>query len=175
MRTALLIGLLLTATGACGGGSAGDWLPDDLEREATLDTIGDAGYAKLCGAFEDYVLDMYRTSYLVQAACTAIAVENTADAAACGESVQACLDNPPAEATALVDMILAQAGCATVDVEPTGCSATVRQVESCLDALGAEVDQVEFTLTCAAAGQSLDDSWWQIDRPSSCSSLSICE
>ena len=169
-KTIEIAALSLAALAGCGGGADG-WLPDDIDREATLAQVGSAGYARLCSAFEDYARDQYTSSYLVQAVCTAIAIETTTTAAACGEQAVACKDNPPPEALAFLDRILAQAGCATVAVEPTGCAATVAQVQQCLDDLGTEVDEIQFTLTCAAAGQMLDDTWWQIALPPACATL----
>jgi len=56
-------------------------------------------------------------------------------------------------------------------VEATGCSATVGQIEDCLDALGDALDHVQLTLDCAAAGQPLEDDWWMIELPTACSDI----
>jgi hypothetical protein len=154
------------------GGSSTDWVPDDLTSGQTLDDIGDAGYQRLCSAFDDWAHDQYRSSYLIQAVCTAQGIEHTDTASACGDYVQTCIDSPPAEAEAQLDQILGQAGCAAVSAEPTGCAATVGQVQDCLDGLGAEVEAIQFTLTCAAAGQVLDPGWWMITPPAICGEIS---
>ncbi len=173
--TRLLTLLALLATPACGGGGGGGWLPDDLESSQTLDDIGDAGYQRLCSAFDDWAHDQYRSDYLVQAVCTAQGIQNTDTASACGDYVQTCIDSPPAEAEAMLDQIMSQAGCSAVAVEPSGCTATVGQVQECLDMLGAEIEAIQFTLTCAAAGQTLDPGWWQIQTPPVCTEIgSLC-
>ena len=175
VRSFIMVAVVLGA--GCGepGGSSTDWVPDDLTSGQTVDEIGDAGYARLCSAFDEWAHDQYRSSYLIQAVCTAKGIENTETASACGDYVQECIDSPPAEAEALLDQILAQAGCTAVAVEPTGCAATVGQVQDCLDGLGAEVEAIEFTLTCAAAGQTLDPGWWMITPPAVCGEIaSLC-
>jgi hypothetical protein len=148
-----------------------DKFPDDIDTSLTLDDIGEAGLNKICSTFEGWVLDQYSSTYWVQATCMAAAVDNNEDAGSCGDELQACLDDPPPEVEALIDSIQSQAGCSAIAVEATGCSATVGQVEDCLDALGAALDNVKFTLTCAAAGETLDPDWWVISIPSACTSI----
>ncbi len=71
----------------------------------------------------------------------------------------------------LLDDILKQAGCNTVDVERSGCLATVGQIRDCLDDLNGGVSELRYTLTCAAVGEPLDDDWWKIDMPQSCTTI----
>jgi len=156
----------------CGDdGSTSDKFPDEFETNVTLDDIGQSGLNKICNTFEDWVRDMYSSSLFVQAACTASAIESTETASDCGDELQSCLDNPPSEVESLITTIRDQAGCGSLSVEATGCSATVGQIQDCLDALGDELDNIQFTLTCAAAGQTLDDGWWVIETPAACSSI----
>jgi hypothetical protein len=163
---------LLALLAACGGTSGGDWVPSDIDEQQTLDTIGSAGYSRLCSAFEDYVHDQYRSSYLVRAACTAHAIDTTTDAVACGEALDDCLDTLPPAVDSQLDSILAQASCSRVSITPTGCSAKVSQVKACLDALGDQLDEIELAATCAAVGSPVPSDWWMIDTPSACTSLS---
>lgn len=146
-------------------------VPPDIEENQTLDRIGSAGYAKLCSAFEDYVRDRYRSDRLLQAACTANALQTTTDAVACAAAVDMCLDMLPPAVEAQLDRILAQASCTAVAVQPTGCSSTVSQMKACLDALGTEVDRIMFALTCAAFGSPVPEAWWMIDPPPACSAI----
>ncbi len=156
----------------CGDdGGTSSKFPDDIDTNLTLDDVGASGLNKICNTFEDWVRDMYSGSLFVQAACTAAAVDSTDTAEACGDELQSCLDSPPPEVESLITSIRDQAGCSTISVEATGCSATVGQIEACLDDLAAAVDNVQFTLTCAAAGQPIDDNWWVIDIPASCSDI----
>ena len=166
--------LLLILLAACrtSASTAKDWVPSDIDENATLDRIGAAGYQKLCDAFEDYVRDMYRSDYLVKAACTANALQTTTDAVACGESVNMCLNTLPAPVEMQLDRILAQAHCSAVSVTPTGCLAKVAEMKACLDALGEQVDKIMFSLTCAAIGSPVPEDWWKISPPAACTSLS---
>lgn len=164
--------LLLVLLAACGSTSSpSDWVPADLEENQTLDRIGSAGYAKLCDAFEDYVRDRYRSDRLLQAACTANALQTTTDAVACGASVDMCLDMLPPAVEAQLQRILAQASCTNVAVQPGGCQSTVSQMKSCLDALGTQVDRIMLSLTCAAFGSPVPEDWWMIDAPAACDTI----
>ncbi len=146
-------------------------MPDDIDEEQTLDRLGAAGYQRLCGAFDDFVRDQYRSSYLVQAACTAHALQTTQSATDCGAAVDACLDDLPAPVEAQLAQILAQADCSAVGVSTTGCSSPVSRLTDCLDALGTEVDKIQFSLTCAAVGSPVPENWWRISPPAECSAL----
>ena len=163
---------LLVLAAACGGSSAADWVPSDIDTDQTLDRLGQTGYARVCGAFSDYVHDQYRSNYLIQAACTANALETTADAVACGTAVDDCLDTLPPAVDAQLEQILDQAGCNSLDVfTPTGCAAKVSELTDCLDALGEELDRIQFSATCAAFGSPVPSDWWMIPLPSACSAL----
>ena len=172
LMKSLLALVLCVGCGASSSTNPGDWVPEDIDEQATLDRIGTAGYQKLCGAFEDYVRDMYRSDRLIQAACTANALQTTADAAACGVAVDMCLDMIPPAVETQLNMILAQAKCSALGVEPTGCQSKVAQMKSCLDALGKKVDQIMFSLTCAAFGSPVPETWWKIEPPAECSAIS---
>ena len=161
---------LLLMLVACKTSSSDDWVPDDIDENETLDRIGAAGYAKLCSSFEDYVRDMYRGDLLIRAACTAHALESTLDAVACGEAVDACLDDLPPAVESTLEQILDQASC-PADVAQAGCQSKVSMLTTCLDDLGRKVDQIEFSLTCAAVGSPVPANWWRITPPSSCTSL----
>jgi hypothetical protein len=161
----------LLAVAACGGDSASDKFPDDIDTDITLDQAGASGLNRICSTFEGWVRDQYSSSSLVEAVCTAQAIESTETAGDCADAVQECLDSPPAQAEALLDSILAQAGCSAIAVTAEGCASTVGKLEACLDALGDELDNVQLTLTCAAAGQPLDDGWYEIPLPAACAEL----
>jgi hypothetical protein len=163
--------LLVLALTACGSSGSKDWVPSDIDENQTLDRLGAAGYQKMCGAFADYVRDMYRTSYLIQAACTAHALETTSDAVACGEAANACRNDVPAAVESTLDSILAQASCTAVSATPAGCSMPVSALTACLDALGERIDEIKFSLTCAAFGSPIPSDWYRIAPPPACSAL----
>lgn len=167
---AYLLTIVMAGASACGG--SGDWFPSDVEEHATLAAAGDAAAAKVCDAFEDYLLDQYRGSLLVRVACTALGVQNSETAAACGDFVDDCINNPPGEVTSTVASIVASAGCGAVaDYESTGCSKTISDLRACLDAVEREVTELEYTITCALAGQPLPPGSLTIDQPAECASI----
>lgn len=167
-----LLSCLSLSIGAAACDSAGDWFPSDVDQDATLAAAGDAAAAKVCSAFEDYLLDQYRGSLFVRVACTALGVENTETAAACGDYVDDCINNPPAEVQSAVASIVASAGCSAVaDYASSGCSKTISDLRACLDAVEREVTELEYTITCALAGQSLPPGSLTIDQPAECASI----
>lgn len=163
------VGLLLL------GCSTSRWMPSDIEQDQQLQALGEAGYQRLCSAFEGYVRDEYEASHLIQALCLAHGIQTTGTASACGDAVNACTDHLPPSAEATLQEILAQASCETVGVAPVGCAATVADIKACLDGLEDQLDEVKFSLVCTAAGQSFDPAWWHIDLPQPCLALrTIC-
>ena len=165
-----LVSIVFAGAAACGGSS--DWFPSDVEEDATLSAAGDAAAAKVCDAFEDYLLDQYRGSLFVRVACTALGIENTDTAAACGDFVDDCINNPPEQVQSTVSSIVASAGCSAVaDYESTGCSKTISDLRACLDAVEREVTELEYTITCALAGQPLPAGSLTIDQPAECASI----
>lgn len=167
----LRLPLLFLVFAGCAGHSSDDWVPSEIDEQQTLDRLGSAGYAKLCSAFDDYVHDQYRSNYLIKAACTAHALQTTDNATACGAAVDACLDDLPAPVEAQLEQILAQADCTAVSASPGGCSSPVSALTGCLDALGSQLDQIQFSLTCAAFGSPVPADWWRIRPPAACTAL----
>lgn len=161
MKTTLTAIFALASLVACGDGDDGASRSERLTQ---------AAYEQACASAESFLLDQYGGSYYVQALCTAAAVESTSDAASCGDELQACLDDPPAAIQAGVDAILTQAGCDALAIDPSACSSTVGRLKDCLDALEGAVANVEYTLTCAAAGQTLE-SWDIVEFPAECQLL----
>jgi hypothetical protein len=169
--TATATALAIVSASAIGCGAADPWVPDDIDEEATLAAVGDEGKTRVCAAFEDYMLDQWRDSYLVEAVCLAQAIMDNTDADACSDDAQACIETPPAEVRNAVDTILAQATCARIDVTAGGCERSVGDLVECLDDLETEIAALRLTAACAAAGQEVDPTWSLIDVPSSCRDL----
>lgn len=164
------IPLLLAGAAACG--SSG-WFPDDVDPGATLASAGDAAAAKVCDAFEDYLLDQYRGSLFVEVACTALGIEQSETAAACGDFVDACINDPPAEVQTLVATIVAGVGCDAIEYASSGCGKTLSDLRACLDAASREVTELRYTITCGLAGQPLPPGALTIDQPPECTSLEL--
>lgn len=168
MRTAAArLGIACAALACSGGG----WLPADIQRSETLSALGASGYARLCSAFEDYVRDEYRSSYLIQAVCVAYGIQTTSSAQACGDTASVCVNTLPPPAESTLNAILRQASCDTIAVEPAGCAATVAELTACLDALSDKVENIKLTATCAVAGEPLADTWWRLSLPAQCQAI----
>jgi hypothetical protein len=167
-RVSIVVSVAL-GVGACN--SASDWFPSDVDEHAAISAAGPAAAAKVCMAFEDYLLDQYRESLFVEIACTALGIENTETAAACSDYVTDCIDNPPAEVQTLVDTIVAGVGCDAVDYTPMGCSKTISDLRACLEAAEDEVTELKRTVVCAAAGQPLPAGSLTIETPAECLSI----
>ena len=132
-----------------------------------------AAYERACVEARDYLEAQYSGDYFVQALCTAAAVEGNTDAVSCGEELDECINNPPPAIQSGIDSILGQAGCSLLDVNTSTCSSTLGQIKDCLDAIDEEVSALQYTLTCAAAGQTLED-WDLVELPSVCEFASDC-
>ncbi|MBA3451516.1 MAG: hypothetical protein H0T42_00300 [Deltaproteobacteria bacterium] len=148
-----------------------DWVPSDVDESETIDKLGAAGYAKVCSAFDDFVRDQYRTNLLVRAACTAQALQSTETTAECADYIDECVNDIPTVVETQLEMILDQASCPAVGVMTSGCSSPVSALTTCLDDLGAQVDNVKLQLTCAALGSTVPADWWRISPPASCTAL----
>jgi hypothetical protein len=149
----------------CGGGDEGGGGLDER--------ITQTAYAQACSEAEDFLVSQYSDDYFVQALCTARAVEGNLDAAACADDLDACINTPPAEIQQGIDAILGQAGCDAFSLDPSTCSSTVGELKACLDALSDEVSSLQYTLTCAAAGQTLE-GWDVVELPVACSFADDC-
>lgn len=103
--------------------------------------------------------------------CLAHAVQTASDAVSCGETVTACTETLPPVAESVLNQILAQGNCSFIEVEPTGCQATVAQLGACLDAVEQRISSVKFGLTCAAVGETVPQDWWKIPTPPECAAI----
>lgn len=169
MRFPLLVCALATA---CGGADT-DWFPSDLDRDEVIASAGEAAAAKACQAFEDYLFDQYRDSLLVEAVCTAIGIDQSADAATCADYVQGCVANPPDSVASVITSLVDATGCGGLDYQPTGCSKTLADLAACLDAAEAELKNLRLRLECSAAGQPLPPDALMITTPAACTSLEL--
>lgn len=139
----------------------------DTTVDESKERITQAAYERACEEADDFLTARYSGDYFVQALCLADAVETTSDATSCGEQLDTCINSPPPEIQQGIDNILSQAGCTLLNVDTSSCSSTLGDIRACLDAIDEEVMGLQYTLTCAAAGQSLDD-WDVLDLPESC-------
>jgi len=80
------IGLLLLTFGVAGcitEERARAWVPPEIDETLTLASIGEAAHSLMCDAFSGYVHDVYGSQLLVKAACTAQALQTTANSTEC--------------------------------------------------------------------------------------------
>jgi hypothetical protein len=159
--------LVLSTVILCLSGCDTDSTDDPQER------ITAAAYSRACSEARDLLESQYSGSYFVQALCTAAAVENNTDAVECGMDLDECINNPPASIQSGIDAILSQGGCSLIDINTSTCSSTLGQIQDCLSAIDAEISSLQYTLTCAAAGQTLDN-WDVVEVPSACQFETDC-
>ena len=150
------------------------WIPQEIEihEGEMLQDLGDVGHQLLCDAFDGYVHRTYRSVLLIQAACTAHALQTTRNATECAAVADACLQSLPAPVDDQVERILAQAGCG--GVSSAGCGSMVYELITCLGDLGDAITNVKLTVTCAAFGSPIPSDWWRISPPASCLELARC-
>lgn len=166
MRFCLLSLSTLLALASCGN-SESDL--DDPKAKITA-----AAYDRACVEARDFLESQYSGNYFIQALCTAAAVEGNSDAESCGEELDDCINNPPPEIQSGIDSIVGQAGCSLIEINTLSCSSTLGEIKACLEAIDEEVSSLQYTLTCAAAGQMLD-GWNIIELPSACEFASDCD
>ncbi|MBL4632798.1 MAG: hypothetical protein JKY56_02945 [Kofleriaceae bacterium] len=145
----------------------------DSRVDESKERITQAAYERACQEADDFLTARYSGDYFVQALCLAEAVETTGDATSCGAQLDSCINNPPPEIQAGIDGILSQAGCNLLNVDTSVCSSTLGDIRACLEAIDEEVMSLRYTLSCAAAGQSLED-WDVLSLPESCRFESDC-
>jgi len=168
------IGVLLLTLGVAGcitEERARSWVPPDIDETLTLASIGEAAHSMMCDAFSGHVHDLYGSQLLVEAACTAHALQTTANSTECAQVVEQCLDTLPPPVEGQLQRILDQASCEATGVPESGCDSSVSELIDCLDELGGMLDQVELKVTCAAFGSPVPSDWWRISPPPSCVAL----
>ncbi len=147
------------------------WLPQDVDVTDTLEHAGDKAYSMLCDQFSSHVHGLYSSQLLVRAACTAHALNSTANAIECEQATASCLETLPQPVESQLESILAQASCERAGVSRSGCPSPVSELVACLDELRHQLDKLEMTATCTAFGARVPADWWRIVQPSSCVEL----
>jgi len=148
------------------------WIPLDLDESELVQSLGEFGHDQLCNAFEGYVHGQYRSVLLVEAACTAHALQTTKNATECAAAVDTCLQTLPAPVEDQLQRILEQADCNRASSGADGCG--ISDLITCLGDLGDAVTNVKLTVTCAAFGSPVPPNWWRIAPPESCLDLARC-
>lgn len=149
------------------------WVPSTVDVAARVQDIGEFSHEQLCKAFDDFVHDPFESAIVVQAACTAHALQTTANAEECAQVADECMSTLPPPVEKQVDRILAQAGCDAASSGSHGC-APVSDLISCLGDAWDEVTKIRLTATCAAFGSTVPEGWWRIPPPDSCVDLARC-
>ncbi len=145
----------------------------DSRVDQSKEKITQAAYERVCQEADDFLTARYSGDYFVQALCLAEAVENSGDASSCGAQLDSCINNPPPEIQTGIDGILSQAGCNLLDINTSVCSSTLGEIRACLEAIDEEVMGLRYTLSCAAAGQSLE-GWDVLSLPDNCRFAADC-
>lgn len=147
------------------------WVPPDIDETQTIERLGDEGYKMVCQSFDGYIHDIYRSQFLIKAACTAHALQTTTDATACAASTAQCIDTLPPVVEKQLSQIVVQAGCNDESVAPSRCRSPVSALLRCLRDLRGIVDSTGKELTCATFGSPLRENWWRLSTPKSCVAL----
>lgn len=155
------LGLLLAA---CNPG----WVPRDVHPTERLEDVGNAGYRRICNAYEDHIREVYDDRKAEEMVCMAYAVKESDTRVGCEERMERCLDRMPEDAEDRLDDLLEEARCGRLDVSTSGCRVTVGELVTCLDAMEFELARVDVTMTCREVNASFDDDWWKIPLPQSC-------
>lgn len=165
-KTSLLLSTLL-ATGliaSCnGGGMIQSGLPQDLPADQLTADQVDA----LCHSVDDYLFRVYPVSEEHRVSCTGAALGRTATSAACLEDVRPCM----------LEEFAGRAHLDCMRATSAGCTATVNQIETCIEDRARSFEQRAADVQCSAAGNTEEILRLisAIPLPASCTSLSaIC-
>ncbi len=170
-RSLALLALIGAGPSACASEVATSWVPDEVDVEQTLESVGETTYGLLCDGFSSFVHELYSSQLLVRAACTMHALRTTTDMNECTEATENCLETLPTPVEQELESILEQASCDTSGVLPSGCDAPVAELVACLGELRDEVEKIQSAATCAAFGSDVPANWWRIAQPNSCIEL----
>lgn len=160
-KQASLVALSLSlALGCNGGGGISSGLPQDRP----VDQLTSEQIHQFCESVDDYLFRLYPVSEEHRVSCTASALGSTLTEAACQERVSACL----MEEFAGRDHLDCSSGSAG------GCTATVDQLETCIEQRAASIEARAADVQCSAAGdlEEIGRLVSAIPLPASCSSLS---
>lgn len=154
MRLTSIFGLLcVAALAGCGGGTDTAFHAGVNESEP-VNQLSDSDVRQVCERLQDYLqTQVFSPERIQTATCTVagVAAENTFDGVTCEESVRDCTSDPPQATIDFVD-------CTAIDnTVVSGCSATVGQLEDCVNEISGDVNHIYDQLTCSLA----DDPDWQ--------------
>ena len=148
-RTFLAATLLL---GACGGTSV-PTLDTGLPRETPANEVTPSEAQAACQRYEDVANEALGTDVQQRVACTVTGiVSQYSGGASCAQASATCLASAPTNVTA-VDF-----NCETaVTFAPSGCTATIGELEDCVNAVAAGIDHFTTSLNCGLVGHP--DKW----------------
>lgn len=155
-------------TSACIADTVDTWIPTDVDEAELLEKVGDETVKLVCNRFESAVHRVYRSPLLVQAACTAHALQHAGNAEECATLANECMNTLPAVVDEQLEYMLQQAECGEIKPDRKGCRSTVSDLIACLGDLGDEVGAIKLEATCAAFGAPLPEDWWKVAPPPSC-------
>ena len=171
LRSLVLITLVSGSVSGCASEVATSWVPQDIDVEEKLESVGHTAYGLLCDQFSSYVHELYSSQLLVRTACTIHALRTTKNMNECTEATDACLETLPAPVEHELESILAQASCDTSGVLPSGCDAPVAELIGCLEELRDSVERIQMSATCAAFGSDIPPNWYRVAQPNTCIQL----
>jgi hypothetical protein len=162
LRLALVLAAGLVAS--CSGGGT---IISGLPQEEPVDELSQGDVDHLCESVDAYLFRVYPVSEEHRVSCTAVALTRTAAQAPCEDDVRTC-------------MTMEFAGRDHLDctsVTSAGCTATVNQIETCIEDRARSIQQRGAEVQCTAAGDlaEIGRLATAIPLPPSCTSLSaVC-
>jgi hypothetical protein len=154
----------LTLIASCNGGGM---IQSGLPQDTPVDELSAADATRLCQSVDDYLFRIYPVTEEHRVSCTGTALSRTATEAACRDDVATCM---------MADF----AGRDHLDctsVETSGCTASVNQIETCIEDRARSFEQRAAEVQCTAAGdlEEIGRLITAIPLPATCTSLSaVC-
>lgn len=151
MRARPILAALITLA-ACGGTSV-PTLDTGLPRETPANEVTPSEAQAACQRYEDVANEALGTDVQQQVACTVSGiVSQYSGGASCSTTLATCMAQAPTNA-APVDF-----DCETaVTFAPSGCTATIGELEDCVNAVAAGIDHFTASLNCGLVGHP--DRW----------------
>ncbi len=165
--TNLRLGLLFSSLALIASCNGGGMILSGLPQATPVNELSAADLDHLCHSVDEYLFRVYPVSEEHRVSCTGTALGRTATPAACLDDVRSCVLEPFTGRDHLAcDMVTS-----------AGCTATVNQIETCIEDRARSIEQRASEVQCAVAGDTaaILGLLAAIPLPASCTSLSaVC-
>lgn len=153
--------LSLTLVASCGGGGA---ISSGLPQTRPVNELTRAELDQLCESIDDYLFSIYPVTEEHRVSCTATALARTVTSAQCQDDVRTCM----------MEAFPGREHIDCMSATTAGCTATVDQIETCIEDRARSIDQRTGEVQCSAAGNSTEIGRLAtpLELPPTCTSLS---